>query len=873
MLGRKAQKEDEGKRRSVTPLKLKNGSAKEGGMAKYYVPIAVCIETSFEFFEEMENLLVSLIKPLRNREIMYQLRKNNRVYKFAEFAYYIALLTHLNRPPPFSKLTIDFHGSSVVLHEDELNDFPVLDEPSVVQLYSYLGLDNILDLWTTFLTEEPTIVHTDDPEVIFYIVKGIEQLIFPLTWTFSKGITCNVDSLRCPQPFFYAMMKDRVEEESVHRVMGEQSRSYCFLEIEANRAPRLRVFNRETPIVYPRIQKLKNNLTKVLNKYSVNVSGKIYQVLPRERDFSNEFRRAFFDEVMDLVSGIEIFARNSRPDELGSRFLTKYRNSHHEMSPSEEEFVQRFSESQPLTYIYDELVHGFQGNYSRILAMKRSKKENSGKSCDRALFEVTVNESEVQGFLGKVSEAAEVRRVESEAANKLDWVKGVNSVRSAYMKRMKVGLYSPMARPSNPPKSKRNKESNGLRLDCSPVKDKEIKSYMWKPKHIAEQENTKPTFYGPKGLCSFLEDLLPNSYADIFGQYFAEKLESFFNDALKDKACSPQKLFRGEAECMSLLPPFEFTDMTADETFTSKLLNPGSESGSPVISSCPFFAGCFNTPQFFLYIASYFTLYDKNPYEILKAYMRAFELLNESSFYSIFPTQKFKRLLEQLDFSTIRKLLKSPSHLSREIKDIYEKKKPAAKVDSSNVVKRTLRKYSGKPLKEEFKSDSRNLLSTAARARHLSLFAAQESARRYPKTIGARNCNEEVKFVPDEQKLLGDKQYINRHKEKADFVNRDPTVVISSLLHDLILLLRETQKTGTAMFKKAAEKRSFEEIERQAAALRVLRCITVAQELLHKARRTWLRVDELAQERTAEDRLLPQSPQLPRALRHVQAAE
>jgi hypothetical protein len=70
-------------------------------------------------------------------------------------------------------------------------------------------------------------------------------------------------------------------------------------------------------------------------------------------------------------------------------------------------------------------------------------------------------------------------------------------------------------------------------------------------------------------------------------------------------------------------------------------------------------------------------------------------------------------------------------------------------------------------------------------------------------------------------KAMIKKQHINKHTEKATFANKDPLVVISSLLSDLIYILKKTKKQGMEMFKAARQKHSFERIERQAAALRV----------------------------------------------------
>jgi len=801
------------KRSSVTPLRVQHSSISRDMNAKYYVPIAVCIETSFGNYDEVENLLANFIKLLQSKGNVCQHNDHNRIYSFGKFAYHIALLTHLNTPPPYSRLIIDFHHSSAVLYEGKLNEFPFPGEPSIAQLYSHLGITNIIELWVTFLTQERTIVYTDNPEIIFYIIKGIEQLLFPLSWPFPKGIAFDLKILRHPQPYFFVIIKDKIpDKKEIHDLMDELELPYCFLEIEKDRAPRLDFLNRKIPVTYPRIEKLKNNLRNVLNKYPIPVGVKILNIGELERNFSNEIRKVFFDEIMDLISGIEVFAKKNRVEELASVFIKKYNDSHKELTEDKNNFIKCFSESQALSYVYDEIVNEFQGNYSRILAMKKSGKDVNGESdFDMASFKLVVDEQEVQLFLQKVLDAATIRKSEERISeteiliNKsFDWIKAIKEIRRIHLKKMKIA--SPAIKSSI--KSRYSKNLKFCLSNCSPIQEKEAYPHRLRKKKVNE-----PVFYGPKGLCCFLMELLPNSYADIFNQHFIEKLEPYFNKALKDNPNSPKRISKGEA--VSIYSPFPFTDIGEDESFSKQMSESGIDSESPLnIDSC-------SSPQFFLYIASYFSLREKHPNKIVKAYMKSYESMGKQvSLYSIFPVQKFKQLLGLLDFAFIRELLKCPGKLINEIKNVYEKKKHKTKPNSLNIDNKVPKRVSSKPLTEENKHNGYN--SLGSQDKKFLLPYTHDPTKRPPNSYRGPNPNENIKFMENPIRAMTKKQHINKHTEKVTFANKDPLVVISSLLADLMHILKKTKKKGMKMFKAAGQKRSFDRIERQAASLRVI---------------------------------------------------
>lgn len=169
----------------------------------FYVPLAFYIQTKYPCSEPAELLLESLVRLMYSSPSFYKTETNNSIFKYGNVLLYILFLTHLVLPPPMSQLSICFPENEVVFAEGKLTELPYENDTSVSQLFCLLNSDIVILIWTALLLDARTIILVDDPNIIFHIIKGIQQLLFPFCWVFSAGITLSIKPLTNITPYFY----------------------------------------------------------------------------------------------------------------------------------------------------------------------------------------------------------------------------------------------------------------------------------------------------------------------------------------------------------------------------------------------------------------------------------------------------------------------------------------------------------------------------------------------------------------------------------------------------------------------------------------------------------------------------------------------
>ena len=229
--------------------------------------------------------------------------------------------------------------------------------------------------------------------------------------------------------------------------------------------------------------------------------------------------------------------------------------------------------------------------------------------------------------------------------------------------------------------------------------------------------------------------------------------------------------------------------------------------------------------------------------------MEAYRTLNPyCSVHMVFPMYSFKRLLKQLDFSLLRELLNCAGELTSIVKDVYDSKmqaktkaKPETRTGKLEMIKKIINRASAsaysKPCDKVGKRNRQFVNSTESTSDEKSnRFSSPHSAKPSVQSVGKARCSPQVYFRHTVGKLSGSsggsstitedmKKCINNYKTKCRFVDPNPVVIMESLLKDIMSILKKTKEKGIWMFHAAAKQKHFEEIEKQAAALRVFFCL------------------------------------------------
>jgi hypothetical protein len=173
---------------------------------KVYVPIVVCIKTKNVNTKQAERILESLISILLKDGGCYSSELHNKTFSYAEFCYHILILTSLIGPTPLTQFSISMGNKSIDFFESHFADFPGAMDTSIAQLFSILRVDLIITLWNALLLEQRVVIYSNDPNYYFFIMKALNQLLFPFTWAFSKGVVPTLDILTTPFPFCFGII-------------------------------------------------------------------------------------------------------------------------------------------------------------------------------------------------------------------------------------------------------------------------------------------------------------------------------------------------------------------------------------------------------------------------------------------------------------------------------------------------------------------------------------------------------------------------------------------------------------------------------------------------------------------------------------------
>ena len=110
---------------------------------------------------------------------------------FAEMISHIAYLRTIPAPTFNSQITIKFMDNYINLRENRFNMLPHKNNDAIRVLIDCLDFRTILLCWKALIFEKTLVVLSYETSLLFNIVEGLKQLIFPFTVDFHQILPAN----------------------------------------------------------------------------------------------------------------------------------------------------------------------------------------------------------------------------------------------------------------------------------------------------------------------------------------------------------------------------------------------------------------------------------------------------------------------------------------------------------------------------------------------------------------------------------------------------------------------------------------------------------------------------------------------------------
>lgn len=622
-----------------------------------FVPLAVCIKTKNQYHGPAEQLLSSLIQLLYTEVDTYKTQVQNCIYRYAEFVSHTILLTHIVSPPPMTQYVIEIGGNKVVYTEGMIGDFPCESDVSVAQLFSIVNPIEVISIWTAMLLDIRVLVYTTNVNYFFFIIKGINQLMFPFCWHHSKGIIPSLLLLCQPPPYCYGIMQSKFpDKEGICQTLENEKIQYIMLDTEVQEGnQRLITFPKDCTPIFPNEHEMHREIIELCNEYGITKSGLLSKTERMHIDFSHRMRHVFFEQLTKILKDFDHILKNTVSDDFydfSIAFLQNYKDkTTYIRKPGEFDFIKELVDSQCFAYFYDEALHEEQKNYARIMAMKRNYRCPLNEIANVGItspHEVTMSR------LSRLSNAASKERNKRENKDKanladsplllkekINWFDEIEKMQGAAQKtiarvikakksafRLSISSECPSPKLQPSPRLSSPKKETEISLRISEVdatitmeeskffKEETKEGFYYKTR--AEKKRKGPLFYGPTGILAFLHEMFCmgkneknklNLFEDV--EHFIEK-SKFTGDIEESKMVDNEMHSEGSEGEEPLAKDISIVDLLVD---TRK--NRGASVN--IKTEAPFlFFDSPNSPNFHLFCAIYFSRYKQHPYDIVK---------------------------------------------------------------------------------------------------------------------------------------------------------------------------------------------------------------------------------------------------------------
>ena len=574
----------------------------------YYVPVALCIKTKSAAGNFYEALLNSLIELLYKGVNNYASSLHNVIYSYAEFISHIISLTHIINPPPATLYKIQIGLKKLTYLEGPISQLPYEDDTSVAQLFCILDSKSILEVLGALLLDLRVILCAKNINSCFFLIKGFNQLMFPLKWQYSKGVTLSNTLLYQPYPYFYGILKTTDTEKSeIANSLRSENYAYLMLDTESLE---LDIHHERFVPDIPNKDRLGLELEELCNAYGIKRTGKFEEPNQQHIQFSIATRMKFIEVINNYVKDISNIQKKAKTDdffEFSNAYVNAFKKSH---SEEEVKFVDELCKSQCFAVAFDEVCLEAQKDYARYEVIKKTKPTQSIE-----YMKVTISSSKpvVISRLNKLANI--VKQVKNKVKEKtslkvkIDWIEEIFKMQKLLAKEKVHGNRKRIF----------SDTLDGKKVSiCNTFTEirKEDRKKAFRHKEI----NKKGTlFYGPMGMLSFLNEIftLPEKTKNTLDLF--SEVKSYLESNIEDLMNAPSY-----SKCFQSLSPIKSSSLepsiTAKSSFGSSLLNalvdikPGyTQESNPFIKF-----NVTNCCQFFVFCAHYYSKHQCSPLEIAK---------------------------------------------------------------------------------------------------------------------------------------------------------------------------------------------------------------------------------------------------------------
>ena len=148
-----------------------------------------------------------------------------------------------------------------------ISSFPCNGDSSIAYLCSFVNPNYIIILWTALLLEKSVIICVDDPNMFYYIVKGLILLMFPFDWQHAKGLINDFELINSPFPYCFGILNSAI---GPHKDLTEilDFNKIFILKISEKKQDIL-ITNEKEMVKFPYASKLKAGIEDLCNKYNL----------------------------------------------------------------------------------------------------------------------------------------------------------------------------------------------------------------------------------------------------------------------------------------------------------------------------------------------------------------------------------------------------------------------------------------------------------------------------------------------------------------------------------------------------------------------------------------------------------------------------
>ncbi|XP_064629809.1 DENN domain-containing protein 5B-like isoform X3 [Lineus longissimus] len=218
-----------------------------------YVTKCICILSQMPFVTSIKEFLSTLHSAVIGRE-KPPLPLESYVYN---------ILYEVPLPPPGRSMKFSVLNKSIYCQRPGISELPFF-EYSLQELFSLIGIENVLQVFTSFLLEHQILLYSCDYHQLMLVAEGISCLIFPFQWQhvyvpiLPAALTHFLDA---PVPFVMGLHHCG-EDRSQLQLPSEAN--MCFVDID-NKV----VDTPEDLPTFPNINELREEVTDVFVKYLV----------------------------------------------------------------------------------------------------------------------------------------------------------------------------------------------------------------------------------------------------------------------------------------------------------------------------------------------------------------------------------------------------------------------------------------------------------------------------------------------------------------------------------------------------------------------------------------------------------------------------